>query len=311
MDFFKTEIDKTISDIASVREDGDLLFAMLSDTFASDESEATYANIRALDDKLNFDFVCHLGNFVGGNNPKRPTMDVLESEFTSCRNSVKSKKLFVTPGNCDGWRDERYLGQMIHGIITDEAWCSATSFIDECSGVHRPCGKPYYYVELGEYNTRLIFLNSYFSQHDEELEFYQKYTGFSADEVKWLKNTALKDTEGKKVVLFSHRIPLSRFETGKDPYVYKGNSTEPVLAILQQAVKGGTDILCHFGGAYDIDESFSLGGISHSVIASALPRGRELGTYEQDSWDAVLIKKNERKIYLFRFGAGEDRVIEY
>lgn len=311
MDFFTDEINKTIDDIRKVKEDGDLLFAMLSDTFASDESEATYANIRALDEKLNFDFVCHLGNFVKGNNPKRPTIEVLESEFNSYRNSVKSEKLFVTYGEFDGWRDERYLGQMVHGIMTDKVWCDATSFIDAYSGVHRPCGKTYYYVDFAEYNIRLIFMNSYFSQHDEKLEFYQKYTGFSADEVSWLKNTALKDTEGKKVVLFSHRIPLSRFETGKDPFVYKGNSTEPVLAILQQAVKSGTDILCHFGGAYGVDENFNLGGINYSVMASALPKGRELGTYEQDLWDAVLIKKNERKIYLFRFGAGEDRVIEY
>lgn len=311
MEIFKAETIKTIDDILSIKEAGDLCFALLTDSHTSDEGETTCANISAVDTKVHFDFVCHLGNLINGNNPKRPSVKVLADELDMYRRSTKSQKLFVTRGDNDGWRDERYIGQMIHGIMTDDVWWSLTDFIDDCPGVSRPEGKPYYYVDFPQCDTRLIFLCSYHSQHDEELEFYQRYTGFDAPQVKWLKECALSDCGGKDIIIFSHRIPLSRFETGKDPFVYKGNSTEPVLALVQRAKKDGANIVCHFGGAYGLDETIEVGGINHCVIASQVARGRELGTAEQDLWDAVVVKKNQKKMYLFRFGAGEDRVIDY
>ena len=129
--------------------------------------------------------------------------------------------------------------------------------------------------------------------------------------MKWLKTEALKNCEGKDVLVFSHKIPMSRFETGSDPYIYKGNSTEAVLAVLQGANKAGANVLCYFGGGYGIDENICVGGINFSVMGNQLAKGRKLGTVEQDLWDAVVVKKKERKIYLFRFGAGEDRVIDF
>ena len=311
MDFFSTETIKTIDDILRVKEEGDLCFAMLTDSHISDEGGATCANISAVDKAVHFDFVCHLGNIINGNNPRRPSMKVLGDELNMYRSSTASGKLFVTPGDNDGWRDERYIGQMIHGIMTDAEWTNATSFIDDIPGVSRPEGKPYYYVDVPHCNTRLIFLCSYHSQHSEEIEFYQKYVGFDVLQVKWLKECALNDCSGKDVVIFSHRIPSSRFETGKDPYLYKGNSTEPILALIQSAQKKGANIVCHFGGAYGIDESICLEGVNYSVMASQVAKGRELGTVEQDLWDAVVVSKKQKKIYLFRYGAGEDRVLSY
>ncbi len=311
MDFFNAEILKTADDILKIKGDDDLCFAMLTDSFISDEGTETCANIRAVDEKVHFDFVCHLGNIINGNNPRRPSMQILCDELSMYRRATAGGVLFATPGQNDGWRDERYIGQAITGITTDEFWCEATNFIDGFENVSRPEGKPYFYVDIPKSNCRLIFLCSYHSQHDTEIEFFQKYVGFDANQVKWLKTVALKNCTDKDVLIFSHKIPLSRFETGSDPYLYKGNSTEPMLAVLQQAKKNGVNIMCHFAGAYGVDESFCLGGINFSVMGSQLAKGRTLGTAEQDLWDAVVVKNIERKIYLFRFGAGEDRVIDF
>lgn len=311
MDFFNSEIIKTTDDILKIKSDGDLCFAMLTDSWISDEGEQTCANIKAVDEKIHFDFICHLGNIIIGNNPKRPSMEIMSNELDMYRSALESRVLFTIPGQNDGWRDERYLGQLALGIMTDEAWCDATKFIDSYENVSRPSNKPYFYVDIPQNNTRLVFLCAYHYQHDTEIEFFQKYVGFDSQQVKWLKTEALKNCEGKDVLVFSHKIPMSRFETGSDPYIYKGNSTEAVLAVLQGANKAGANVLCYFGGGYGIDENICVGGINFSVMGNQLAKGRKLGTVEQDLWDAVVVKKKERKIYLFRFGAGEDRVIDF
>ena len=38
---------------------------------------------------------------------------------------------------------------------------------------------------------------------------------------------------------------------------------------------------------------------------------RGLGAETEDLWDVLLLKPNQRRIYLLRFGAGEDRVFDY
>ena len=120
MEFFNEEIIKTTNDILKIKDEGDLCFAILTDSWISDEGEQTCANISAVDKKVHFDFVCHLGNIINGNNPKRPSIEVLCDELDMYRNASESKVLFATPGNNDGWRDERYLGQLALGIMTDK-----------------------------------------------------------------------------------------------------------------------------------------------------------------------------------------------
>ena len=38
---------------------------------------------------------------------------------------------------------------------------------------------------------------------------------------------------------------------------------------------------------------------------------RDLDTQSEDLWDALVLKKSERRVYLKRFGAGEDRIVHY
>ncbi len=309
MGIFDSEIKKTIADILEVKKDGDLCFALLSDTHISDEGIDTRSNICEVDKAVSFDFVCHLGNVTNGDNPQNISRKMFRRELDAYRFSVGKNTLYVTQGDTDGWRDERYIGQLVKGIFFDKEWYEDTSFIHYEQGGVGPKGKPYYYVDKED--IRLIFLCSYFRQYDLEIEFHQKYVGYDAEQIKWLLKEALNGCEGKKVLIFTHRIPLSRFECGKAPFIYRGNSTEAFLTVLQQAKERGVDIVGIFAGAYNADDVESIGDINHILIGHQLAKGRELGTIEQDLWDAVVLKKNERKVYLFRFGAGENRVVEY
>ena len=52
------------------------------------------------------------------------------------------------------------------------------------------------------------------------------------------------------------------------------------------------------------------------MIKSLFPNVRKctergLGAETEDLWDVLLLKPNQRRIYLLRFGAGEDRVFDY
>ena len=309
---FEYEINKTAADINTVREDGDICFAMLCDTHLSDEAAGTYENIAAVDNMVNFDFAVHLGNVINGDNPERISSHLLTAELKKLRSSVKSGKLFVCRGETDGWRDERFAGQLAVNIVTDEMWLKNTSFIDEYAVRERQ--NPYYYADIRGTDVRLLFLSSYKTEINSELELFEKYERIDVRQQAWLMKSALRGCEGKTVLLFSHHIPKSRYSCGSDPYFYEGRATEPVLAVIQQAQRRGAKIGAWFGGGYGLDDDISLGGINLSVMDSQVIRGKRGRSTENetaDCWDAVLLKPRKMELRLFRFGFGKDRIINF
>lgn len=322
---FLEEINKTVKDIRSVMNDDCICFALLSDSKLSDYGDDTRENIKAVDDEIGFDFAVHLGNITNGDNPENITRRLMAEELEKYKKSVLSGKLFVTQGFTDGYRDERFTGQLMMRIMTDEIWCNETKYIDTYENVSRKSGKPYYYVNIPEKNIRLIFLASYFSQIDKDLGLYEKYTRIDVKQAAWLKTEALNMPKGYTAVLFSHALPKSRFEEGHDPFIYCGYSTEPILMILQQAKRLGIDIAGWFAGAYGYDSEAEVAGINHIVINSQAPYvnieskvegvriapNRDIGTLNQECWDAVVINPKTKEMNIFRFGCGEDRKLEF
>lgn len=127
-------------------------------------------------------------------------------------------------------------------------------------------------------------------------------------------------------MIFSHAIPGSRFETGVKPRNYRGNFVDKALAILQKAIRSRgihfvAWICSHYGYDCEIQESsinyIALGGLAAMPCQGVMiPEARReteriSGTESEDLWDAFVLKTQERKLYLFRFGAGKDRVITY
>lgn len=323
-DFFVEEVKKTVDSINKKRMENDICFAMLTDTHLSESGSITRENITAVDDSVSFDFMVHMGGIINGNNPKNISMDILKCEIEAYKSSVKSNKLFVIPGETDGYRDERYTGQLMLNIMTDELWYNETSYLEEYKGLTRPKNKPYYYTDCEDKKLRMIFMSSYMTFIDEENGLFEKFRSFDLEQLAWLKNEALNAPKGYTVLLFSNAIPKSKYETGRKLPLCGGYLMEQTAAIVQQAKNKGVDVACWFAGYYNCDDEDCVGGVNISVIASQLPMTKTKSISEEvrvysdrengiklDLWDAVLVKPTERKIYLYRFGAGEDRVLEF
>ena len=172
--------------------DGDFRIALLSDSHLSDTGPETAENIRRVDEVLNFDCMVHCGNILNGDNPREISMKILQDELDMYRASVNSGILLPVQGRQDGWRDERCLGQLTMNIMTDEVWSRQLGCLNNIDNVKRPDGKPYYYMDFPDADVRIIVLCSYFYDYDEEFGVFEKYRGFTMEQLKWLKNDAFK-----------------------------------------------------------------------------------------------------------------------
>ncbi len=291
-------------------------FALVTDSRLCDKVDRVCEQIFEGDKKEPFDCIIHLGNVVLGNNPEKITRRIYTQEVEKFRGCTQSGKLFVAQGKTDGYRDETFTGQLAINIVTDDKWASMTGFITEYDHVVRQGNKPYYYADFPEKKVRLIFLCAYYSQFDQEDGLYEKYTSIDVAQNKWLKQVISTTESGWTLLLFSHGIPKSRFEQGKDPFIYKGYSTESTLRIMQTAWERGIHIAGWFAGAYQKDEVIQVAGINHIVVDSLAPHGQKIveGQNEQaelTSWDSVLVDIKARAITMKRFGYGEDRTIHW
>lgn len=261
-----------------------------------------------------------------GNNPEKISRYILEEELVAYRACVASQKLFITQGEKDGWRDETFLGQLVTGIMCDEVWHESTAFIEQYENVYRVDKKPYYYVDFPEKQVRCIFMCSGRYEYEAEHKMFEKYHTWGLEQIIWLQEEALAVEKNWSILLFSHDIPNSRFEMGKDPFIYNGYAGEKVLRVLQEAMwNQGVRIAAWFAGHYGYDCEARIASVNHVIIGSQAHQmscgakvdgaryemGRIAQTVDEDLWDVFLVKLEERKIYAFRFGAGVDRVINF
>ena len=319
-EFFFEETVKTVDDFKKNKKNG-MSFALISDTKLCDTVDDTVDNIKTADSNIHFDFIVHMGNFLNGNNPKNISMSLLEKEFKKFSNSISNGRFYPVQGRYDGYRDETFCGQLAVNIMTDELWDRQISFINDYDDLKRPEKKPYYYVDYDKEKIRIIVLCAFDYQIDEEIGYFTKNCEIDKIQAVWLLKEALNVKKDWNVLIFSGAIPKSRFECGENPFIYKGYSTEPILRIVQQAKENGINIACWFSGGYGYDCVENIAGINFALIDTQIPQvirkngeiinNRHMGTKNQDCWDAAMINTDERKIRLFRFGFGEDRIINY
>lgn len=322
--YFADQCQALAEKIHALREPGNLCFALLAGTALSDFADHTDENIRAVDAQAQLDGVIHLGDILNGSIPENATRFVLSRELARFRSCTDSGKLYLLCGDDDGYRNERYVGQIVTGIVTDAHWYRQTAYLEQYPDLHRPQDKPYYYVDFSERRVRLIFLSSYISQIDEQEEIFEKSCQYGVEQLAWLKKEALDLPAGWTVLVFSHALPKSRFETGVDPWNYMEYSSEPAMMLLRQAQKRGILLGGWFAGQYACDHEAVFCRIPYVLIDSVCPQPvksafpdvrkcteRRLGTATEDLWDALLLKPEQRRVHLLRFGAGENRVFGY
>lgn len=226
-------------------------FAWIGETALSDGGAALRREIAEADRCRPYAALLHSGNLLRGNNPRRISMALLQDELAAFRGSVSSGVLLPALGRHDGYRSERYAGQLCCDMMTEALWAEQTVYLEAFPWLRRAPNKPYYYMDFHDARVRVVVLCSYFFQMDEQAELFARYTGIDIPQLRWLREEALPSPPDYTLLLLSHVMPNTRFETGHDPFIYNRRSTEPLLAVLQEPLRRGNPVVWLAGGYGD------------------------------------------------------------
>ncbi len=318
--YYRGEIKRVAE--KTVSERGDFVFSIITDTHLDNTLNDSINNIHQVDKIVNFRCLLHLGDFLNGNIPFKYTKKIIKSEMERYRGALRNGVLYPVQGNHDGYTDNIYLNAFDMAI--DEDWYNATRFVDEYKNVSRIPQKPYYYVDYPNEKIRFIILSS--CHYTFENNKFNKKTGFDDEQVNWLKKYALNIDSDWTVFFCSHIPPYSVF---KDDDVKNDNSCINgqlvVDIILLEQKRKNFNIAAWLIGDYHGDFFAKVRGINMIIFACRtayepqlwqMPEGgyyptRLLNTVTEDLWVSAVLDKKQRKLKLYRFGAGEDVILEY
>lgn len=322
--FFKEEIANVTSTLSAKKTEADLMFVVVADSHLDDYEEDTLSNIRAVDSSLHFDFVVHLGDFLNGNLPGKYTESLLNEEMKKYRSATANGIFYPVQGNHDGYcKDTK--NKTITDIVLDENWHAATSFVDKYPHLKGDVDNPWYYVDYPDQKVRLIILCSFSYEWDENGEFRKLYK-LAPAQIDWLREKALALEEDWTVMLFSHDGPLKYYDQTKyEEELWDCNNQELMNTLLHAKEAKSFSVAAWFIGHWHGDLCQIVEGIPFVIVGSQtcyipqlwqMPDSghyemRERGTVSQDIWDAAILNRAKRELYLCRFGAGVDRVIHY
>ena len=307
------EIQKTAA--AMENHAGQFRFALVADSHMDDSVPQTVANMAAVDAIAPFDCVIHLGDMINGNIPKRYSQIMLDQQMALFRQATGSGRLYPVMGN----HDEHI------GGCTARFWQDATAFLAGDSAVCRPGAEAYFYVDDPARKIRLVVISSFFYQYREDGKRTKPF-GISPEQIAWLENQALAVDGDWTVLLFSHDTPFSEFDESRFlTENRKVNGTLAIETLLRAKQLRGFRLAGWLVGHYHGDLIARLGGIPFILIGDqtaytpqlwVMPQGgcyydRQPGTVTEDLWDAVAVDTENRKLHLYRFGAGQDRVVEF
>jgi len=313
-EWYTDEIKRVTEKVKSLKKD--MIFGIATDSHLDNSIEDFAENIKAVDKELNFKCFTHLGDFMNGNFPRNLTKRILKEQIQVYINAINGKHFYPAQGNHDGFYGD---------IAVDCDWFEATDFTQYYENVSRPDGKPYFYADFEEEKARFIIVSTFFYDGFEDGTPYIKRDGIDDIQALWLENEAFDIKEGWTVFLFSHDCPLAGFDIEnryKETRVHNGNRIFEALLAKSEENKFdiGVWFIGHEHGDTHVtaDKIHFVGVGSQTAYIPALwnmPFGnfpeRNLNTVTEDLWEVAVWNKEEKTVNLVRFGAGEDRVINY
>lgn len=323
-EYFAIEAEDTINKVNNYTQQPCFSTIVLTDTHCSPSYsiEETANNIKYVNEKVKIDALSHLGDLVNGNLIKPTTLDLIKKSVYELK---KAGRLYITPGNHDF---NTFLSEYTGAdVVNNGDWYSSTQRFTDDTTV-RNSNKPYFYVEYPKVKIRTIYMNAYH---------YNDSTGkilasWSSELLNWLETDALVTQDGWGIVIFSHTPFVGQINYGN---ITPGNSNlMQNLMLGYNDTKKGKEIIAWFYGHTHADAVFRIDGIPFPFImtANSYPEKSDLsytytgadnvqqsstisnrvkGTASQDLWDVAIIRRDLRKIYCVRFGAGNDREISY
>lgn len=304
---FEQEIRKTADTVLEkVSEGRALVFGLLTDSHyvVNGTWEDTLSNLAAVNQRVGFDGIIHLGDLQDGMLDKKFCRRIAAKCISDMRNVCEP--LYLAIGN----HDTNYFKGNTAWLTEEEQYGIYGRFMDPY--VCRENQKGWYYVDDPESGLRMLFLTSF--NHRESLRY-----GFPEEEVFWVKKILQETPEDRKIIVFSHDAPLAKL----DYWASDIRNGEKLMAVLEGYHREpGHCILGYIHGHTHADyvyreRSFpiiSVGCSKCEYFPDKKPEGsiryeRKLNSVTQDLWDVLIVKPEQRKLEFVRFGAGEDRTV--
>lgn len=306
--YFEKEAETTVEAIHKNEKEHMLKLCLLSDTHYAVNGtwEDTANNIRSVAEQVTYAGIIHLGDLTDGMVSKELTGEYVEriiSDLEKCQVPV-----YVVPGN----HDSNYFRNQQNAFSSEEMRTLYHIPVQKLGDNLGDC--PDYYVDMPEYQVRMIMLSSF----DDRAPV--RY-GYTEQQLVWLRRVLFEAPEGTGFLIFSHDAPLAKL----DYWSFLVRNGEALLDILEECnARTEYQILGFFYGHVHTDAGFeecsfpvvSIGCAKLEYFLDKKPEGavtpyREAGTVSQDLWDSLLIDFEEQKLKLVRFGAGEDREFSY
>lgn len=295
--YFDEEIEKTIATVNQLAGDEDLIFGLMADSHyvINGGWEDSLANLKAVHEKVRFDFTVHLGDLTDGLVPLAVTKEYARKVL----NELESLNVpvFLTLGN----HDSNYFHD-------NPEWMSKL----EQSEFYLGRELPWYYRDFETQKVRCVFLYSF--DHREKIRY-----GFPEEEVEWLEDILMETPNRYRVIVFSHvpLLPEMHF------WSKEIRNSERIKEILDSYVIRGGKVLAYIHGHNHADQLewteyypiVSIGCVKCEDFQDKKPKGsitfeRKMGTLSQELWDVCVVHADKEEIDFIRFGAGEDRTIE-
>lgn len=323
------EIKRVGLEVKKIRKPNSLVFLMYSDLHCRGiENEATVNFVECLGElcgNLNPTAVINMGdNFAMLGREKHIETTVLAKKFDALLGAVKDKincPLLLMNGNHDAIGTD---------FFKSEFWLSIVNGKYDEGLAKREEGKAYFYVDLDNVKTRLVFM-SVPSDSDLYAEYPTPLWRFGEAQLKWLNEVAL-NTE-YMVLLFSH-VPFFYKYTGdmeSKLSVWNGEyEAKSYISTLcgwiddakeaADIVKAHGNVIACFSGHVHIDflrEPYEVIGehINHLpcrqvVTRNALGHSRDgsENVFEM-AIDVMVYNPDDNKIEIIRFGDGKDRKV--
>ncbi len=300
--------------------DNSFSFAVVADSHLDNSVPDTCDNIKSVSSKSNLSCVLHMGDIMCGGFPRAVANEIMRDEIKTFVDASPNGEFFVTRGNHDGFGDPV---KSRADVLVDGDWNKAIEYVDSFSNVSRDADASYYYVDYADYKTRLICLNSYSVRRDPDDEDRGNIAGYNGKQLEWFATCALDVPKDFTVLVFSHDLPFKNFPDAiSENSIVGGNAM--IEALLDAKAKNGFDfagwLVGHFHGDFEhyLDSIPFVCFVSQTAYVptlfektKAVYPARHLGTLTEDAWDAVVVDKEDRKLRLFRFGAGKDREVSY
>ena len=318
---FADEITDTVNKAKSKMDAPCFAFAYVTDThhnptnnYANQNTIDTFCSIKKVCDKVPLHCVINGGDVLYPSSDLFTTQDEVDSTIAGIRDRMlkANENVFFTCGNHDGIggghpQTSNYMSMFLHNQDKVEVGD----------------GGSYYYFDYSATKLRCIFLDT---SKRETTTVY----GISDTQYAWLENTINTTPENYKIMLFSHIPPSpSSFVDGVAKYDFSTNR-DRTLSLLNNFNDNSGRVVGWFSGHDHFDwlPTKEYSGCDFPVIISAsslwsagasmdyfedigaVKPTRNLRTVTQDAWNAVVYRPDEDKLYVYRFGAGDDRIID-